>query len=79
MRRTHGTLAAIALLAAAGPITGAASRPDLLRWRDAVLGGDLQFSRSPAQARWTTTAVLPFDPARRLLALGDQLELGPIA
>jgi hypothetical protein len=64
---------AVALVAAAVLMALLAS--DLVRWRDAVRSGDLQFGSSPADARWTATAVLPQDPARSLLDLGSQLEL----
>ena len=65
-------LFAIALLVAAVVLALLAS--DLLRWRNAIRSGDLQFSRGTADARWNAAAVLPFDPARALLGIGDQLQ-----
>lgn len=48
---------------------------DLRSWRSAVGRGDALFAQRPAAARWSTSTLLPFDPALHALALGDQLAL----
>jgi hypothetical protein len=46
---------------------------DLRSWQDAMRTGDTAFAREPAAASWQAATVLPFDPARRILGLSDQL------
>ena len=73
MRRL-GTVVPVAgalLLAAAA----AGLAHDLRAWGDAVHDGDVRFEHAPRAARWTAGAWLPHDPARRLLALDDELAL----
>ncbi len=48
---------------------------DALSWRSAVRGGDQRLATAPANARWRAAPLLPGDPARALLALGDDLAL----
>jgi hypothetical protein len=62
---------ALFLLAAA--TVAALLAADLLGWHDTVRAGDSEFMRQPASASWSGSSVLPFDPALRILGLGDQL------
>lgn len=48
---------------------------DALSWRSALSRGDRRLATAPARARWRASTVLPGDPARALLALGDDLAL----
>lgn len=48
---------------------------DALSWRSALSRGDRRLATAPASARWRASTVLPGDPARALLALGDDLAL----
>ncbi|HUK44876.1 MAG TPA: hypothetical protein VLV28_06260 [Gaiellaceae bacterium] len=59
--------AAFLLLAAATILALLAS--DVLSWRDAMRSGDRQFVRSPADATWSASTVLPSEPSRSLLGL----------
>ncbi|HEY2072662.1 MAG TPA: hypothetical protein VGG88_03720 [Gaiellaceae bacterium] len=71
---TRGRVAlALALIAAA--VFAALLAADLRSWPAAVARGDARFAQSPAAAGWTADTLLPFDPARSILGLSDQLEL----
>jgi hypothetical protein len=59
-------LAAVALAVAAH---------DALAWRSALTRGDARLASAPASARWRASTVLPGDPARSALELGDDLAL----
>ena len=48
---------------------------DALSWRSALSRGDQRLATAPAHARWRAATLLPGDPARALLALGDDLAL----
>jgi hypothetical protein len=48
---------------------------DVLSWRSAIARGDARLGSRPAAARWRAAPLLPGDPARRLLALDDDLAL----
>jgi hypothetical protein len=48
---------------------------DALSWRSAFSRGDAQLASRPASAQWRASPLLPGDPARALLALGDDLAL----
>lgn len=48
---------------------------DALSWRSALSRGDERLAVAPTNANWKAAALLPGDPARRLLALGDDLAL----
>jgi hypothetical protein len=48
---------------------------DALSWRSAFDRGDARLASSPANARWRASPLLPGDPARALLTLGDDLAL----
>jgi len=48
---------------------------DALSWRSALRRGDHRLATAPASARWRAAPLLPGDPARTLLALGDDLAL----
>jgi hypothetical protein len=65
------TIAVLALVAA---VFCALLASDLRSWRDAVRTGDALFEQNPASATWQTSTVLPFDPARRILGISDQIE-----
>jgi hypothetical protein len=46
---------------------------DVHRWDAGALRGDVAFATEPSGARWHADAVLPGDPAYRLLAIGSDL------
>jgi hypothetical protein len=49
---------------------------DVGRWRDRLNAGDQAMRRNPAeQVRWTPSTLTPFDPARRLAGLSDDIRL----
>jgi hypothetical protein len=48
---------------------------DALSWRSAFTRGDARLKTAPANARWRASPLLPGDPTRALLALGDDLAL----
>jgi hypothetical protein len=48
---------------------------DALSWRSALSRGDKRLASAPANAQWRATTLLPGDPARALLALGDDVAL----
>ena len=66
------TSAAVLLVLAVVAVLLAA---DLRSWRTAVARGDATFAVQPSAARWSTSTLLPFDPALALLGLQDQLAL----
>lgn len=64
---------AVATLLLAAGVLLALLAADVRRWEQRARAGDLRFQVDPAAAGWTGTGRLPFDPALRLLGLGDQL------
>jgi hypothetical protein len=48
---------------------------DALSWRSAFDRGDARLASRPASARWRASPLLPGDPTRALLTLGDDLAL----
>jgi len=48
---------------------------DALSWRSALSRGDVRLVRAPADARWRASTLLPGDPTRTVLSLGDDLAL----
>jgi hypothetical protein len=48
---------------------------DALSWRSALSRGDARIDAAPANAQWRASTLLPGDPTRALLALGDDLAL----
>jgi hypothetical protein len=48
---------------------------DALSWRSALARGDARLAAGSTSARWRAAPILPGDPARALLTLGDDLEL----
>jgi hypothetical protein len=48
---------------------------DALSWRSALSRGDARLVRAPASANWHASTLVPGDPTRSLLALGDDLAL----
>jgi hypothetical protein len=67
-------LAVAAVLVALAAVLGVAAH-DLFAWRSALADGDARFRTTPAAAHWSASAWLPGEPARRFLALGDDLAL----
>jgi hypothetical protein len=64
---------ALATLMVAAGVLSALLAADVRRWDERARAGDLRFEVDPAAAQWTASSRLPFDPALRLLGLGDQL------
>ena len=49
---------------------------DVGRWRDRIDGGDRTIAASPlATVGWTPSTIVPFDPAARIVGLGDDIAL----
>jgi hypothetical protein len=48
---------------------------DALSWRSAFSRGDARLASAPANARWRASPLLPGDPARAVLQIGDDLAL----
>jgi hypothetical protein len=49
---------------------------DVTRWRDAVHAGDVRYTASTETTQlWTADSLVPFDPARDLLGLDDDIDL----
>lgn len=73
MKRTAFLLAG-AVAAAVAALLLALAALDVHRWRSALAQGDVRFHTTPAAAGlWRDSAVLPGDPARRLLAVEDDI------
>jgi hypothetical protein len=72
MRPSRFALAAGAAALAVGALLLA---DDVRSWDEALREGDARLAQAPAASRWQGDAVLPGDPARRLLGLGDDLAL----
>lgn len=73
MRAFRLVLALVAVLLA---VLAVALAIDVGRWRDVVAAGDRSLAANPvARVRWTPSTLLPGDPARRLVGLGDDIEL----
>lgn len=49
---------------------------DVARWHDAMRTGDIRYAASTEGTRlWRSESMLPFDPARGLLAIDDDIDL----
>jgi hypothetical protein len=49
---------------------------DVVRWREAMQAGDVRYGASTAETRlWRADAMLPFDPARELLGVDDDIDV----
>jgi hypothetical protein len=49
---------------------------DVGRWRDRIATGDRAVAANPAaDVSWSASTIVPFDPARRLVGLGDDIDL----
>ncbi len=70
MRATRIAIAGVLLVLA---VVVALLAADVRNWQSAVRSGDLRFSQNPGYADWTATPLLPGDPARVLLGIGNQL------
>ena len=46
---------------------------DVLSWRSGLASGDRHYARSPQDAAWTASPILPGDPAGSLLAVAGDL------
>lgn len=46
---------------------------DVRNWQSTVRNGDLRFSQNPGYAEWTSSPLLPGDPAQALLGIKSQL------
>jgi hypothetical protein len=68
----RGRLLAAAALAVLA-LGSAALAHDLRGWETAVRRGDAVLASDPAAARWHAAAILPADPAYRLLGIGGDL------
>ena len=73
MRAVRVALAAVALVVAVAAVLLAL---DVGSWRDRVVSGDRRVAANPVAAvDWTPSTLLPGDPARRLVGLGDDIRL----
>jgi hypothetical protein len=49
---------------------------DVVRWREAMEAGDVRYGASTGETQlWRTEPLLPFDPARSLLGIDDDIDL----
>ena len=49
---------------------------DVVRWREAMEAGDVRYGASTGETRlWQAEPLLPFDPARSLLGIDDDIDL----
>lgn len=72
MRRILFALGAVVCLAIAAVLLLLAT--DVGRWSDAMAASDVRYRSDPGgHGLWRTDAVLPLDPARRLLGVGDDI------
>jgi hypothetical protein len=65
---------AVAVLVPLAVVLGVAAH-DALAWRSALSRDDARLASAPGSAQWRASTLLPGDPARALLALGDDLVL----
>ena len=73
MKALRIALAAVALALA---LVAVAVARDIGSWRDQIAAGDRARASNPvADVDWTPSTALPFDPARRLVGLGDDIAL----
>ena len=72
MRLLRWTAVAVLVLLAA--ILAVAAH-DALSWRSALSRGDARLNSGSATAQWRASTLLPGDPTRTVLALGDDLAL----
>ena len=69
-------LGAAALLCLGVALVLALVAVDVVRWQDAIRVGDVRYRASTEKAQlWQANALVPFDPARSLLGVGDDVEL----
>lgn len=72
MRLVRWTAVAVLVLLAA---VLALAAHDALSWRSALSRGDARLASGNAGAQWRASTLLPSDPTKSLLALGDDLAL----
>jgi hypothetical protein len=66
----------LALVALAGALVAILLALDIGRWRDQLTTGDRSLAANPtSQVSYTPSALLPGDPARRLVGLDDDIRL----
>jgi hypothetical protein len=65
---------AVAVLVLLAAVLGIAAH-DALSWRSALSRGDARLASGHAGAQWRASTLLPSDPTKSLLALGDDLAL----
>ena len=70
MRWSRLLLAGLLLLLA---VFAALLAADLRGWRTTLGSGDARFDQSPADASWSSSSILPGDPARAILGLPGEL------
>jgi hypothetical protein len=63
----------IALAALVAAVFAALLAADLRSWQDGIRSGDARFVEQPSSATWTASAVLPFNLARGILGISDQI------
>jgi hypothetical protein len=68
--RLRIALAAVGLAAA---VVAALLASDLRSWQDGIQNGDAQYFQRPASATWSTPTLLPFQLARGILGISDQI------
>jgi hypothetical protein len=72
----RGGLGAGALLCILGAVVLALLAVDVARWHDAMRAGDVRYGASTEATRlWQANTLVPFDPARGLLGIDDDIDL----
>ncbi len=64
---------ALAAVAIAAAVFAALLASDLRSWQDGLRDGDARFAQQPAAATWDPSTLLPFDLARGILGISDQV------
>jgi hypothetical protein len=64
---------ALALAALVASVFAALLASDLRSWQDGVRSGDARFLDQPAAASWQASTLLPFNLARGILGVSDQI------
>ena len=73
---TRAGLGAAALLCLGVSVVLVLLAADVARWREAMRAGDVRYGASTAETRlWQAESLLPFDPARSLLGIEDDIDL----
>jgi hypothetical protein len=73
---TRASLGAAALLCFGLSVVFVLLAADVVRWRDAMQAGDVRYGASTEESQlWHADPLLPFDPARGLLRIDDDIDL----